>query len=223
MDLKDMQRRVREVNEANGWFDADRGFTEGIALLHSEVTEALEAYCVHGLSDYTKVRWTPHLKLTDESGPILARFLMGGPTERPALAPFPWQLGPDEWMILAREGHAKPEGVGSEFADILIRLLDETERQNVAIETWDTSHVSSVGDPRPREFSTRINYFHGLIHDWWVEYDPSYAHTLFRNLLRASKTYGIDLMWEFERKLAYNATRSPRPSDSSRRRADPWT
>jgi len=56
----------------------------------------------------------------------------------------------------------------------------------------------------------RINYFHGLIHDWWVEDDPSYAHTLFRNLRRASHAYGIDLMWEFERKLAYNATRGHR-------------
>lgn len=42
--VQDLQRQIREVNEANGWFDQDRPFSADIALLHSEVSEAYEGY-----------------------------------------------------------------------------------------------------------------------------------------------------------------------------------
>ena len=42
--ISDLQKMTREINEANGWFDADRPLSADIALLHSEVTEAYEAY-----------------------------------------------------------------------------------------------------------------------------------------------------------------------------------
>lgn len=76
------QTAVRRVNETNGWFDRDRSFGEDIALLHSEVSEALEAYRDQGLTAWVT-----------ESG--------------------------------------KPEGVGSELADVLVRLLDTCERYGV--------------------------------------------------------------------------------------------
>ena len=42
--IYNLQRQVREVNEANGWFDKERPFAADIALLHSEVSEAYEGY-----------------------------------------------------------------------------------------------------------------------------------------------------------------------------------
>lgn len=95
--LAQMTREVRAINIDKGWRSADGGpgsntFGDYIALLHSELSEALEAYRDHRLDDATGPRteiWT------DTNPPVL-----------------------HGWR------ESKPEGVGSELADVLIRLLD---------------------------------------------------------------------------------------------------
>lgn len=115
--LQAMGEEVMVCNVTKGWYDTDprveehlewleahgvtvtdeiadhvedlfgaRTFGDDVALLHSEVSEALEAYRDHGTEDATAPRET---------------------------------------------GLPKPEGVGSELADVLVRLLDTCQRYDV--------------------------------------------------------------------------------------------
>ncbi len=44
MDLKALQREAHAIALSKGWWDEDRTFGDLIALVHSELSEALEAY-----------------------------------------------------------------------------------------------------------------------------------------------------------------------------------
>ena len=69
---------VYEVNSRNGWFDKERSFGDDIALLHSEVSEALEGYrtgdMVNVLEEFADIviRLADTLKRRDISGHDLA-------------------------------------------------------------------------------------------------------------------------------------------------------
>src|SRR3569833_563091 len=98
--IAQMTVEIRQVNIEKGWRAPDGGpasnsIGDYLALLHSELSEALEAYRDHRLADATKrpkAMWAAH-----ELG-------------KPA--------------VFQGYDTPKPEGVGSEFADLLIRLLD---------------------------------------------------------------------------------------------------
>lgn len=123
--LKEMQAEVREVNEANGWFESDRTVGDDVALLHSEVSEMFEAYRDHGLADFTTVTIDGRHRHSDRALDIFERLRADeAPTDE------------DELLFLAAEGLAKPEGFGSEAADVLIRLLDTCERRGVDLD-WE--------------------------------------------------------------------------------------
>lgn len=98
--LDDWQEEVRTVNEANGWHETPRTFGDGVALLHSEVSEMFEAWRDWGYEDVTMAE--------HEKGCLGA----GAHAEGRC----PWLNGP-----------MKPEGVGSEMADVFIRLMNEVE------------------------------------------------------------------------------------------------
>ena len=87
--FKIMMSEVDGLNHRKGWHDEgiSRTFGDEIALLHSEVSEALEAYRQWGIDDATT--GLAHAEAEQELNTL-----------------------------------PKPEGVGSELADVLIRLLD---------------------------------------------------------------------------------------------------
>lgn len=86
----------------HGWWDGERNFGELLALIHSEVSEALE--------EYRKGR------RPDESYITCAWCSNGHCVSNDSLGKFCETARPCQY--------AKPEGIPSEFADIVIRVAD---------------------------------------------------------------------------------------------------
>ena len=101
-----MQAETVEVETHLGWKGPEvplNSFGDSMALLHSEVSEAFEAYRDWGLDDATAT--TPEFDTRNGS------------------------LYPERYPL------PKPEGIGSEFADILIRLLSSCDQYGIDLNT----------------------------------------------------------------------------------------
>lgn len=106
--LTDLATEIETVNREHGWYDDDRTFGDDIALLHSELSEALEAWRANGFNDRTACR---------ECGGKSCKGV-------------------------------KPEGVGSELADVLIRLVDTASRRGIDLAS-ETARKVAYNATRP--------------------------------------------------------------------------
>lgn len=171
--LSVMQAEGKAYSQAAGWYDVPRTWGEDIALLHSEVSEALDAYRQWGLEDKTLELCT----LDDHT-----------------------------------EHLCKPEGVGSEFADVLIRLLDACERHNIDIDgkyhLVKNSRTLSLCSVQPKSpFGDMIAHLHGRIHQFYMWRNPVEAVYVYEVLKSICFECSIDLGAEYERKYRFNLTR----------------
>lgn len=106
-------------------------------------------------------------------------------------------------------GLCKPQGVGSEAADILIRALDHAQRHELPI-TLAQVQAFEMDWEQPEEFGEWIAMLHKAIAD--IEGTPisepwSAYCALLSLLYYGCAWHQIDLPAEYTRKLAFNRTR----------------
>lgn len=163
--LQDMEAEVAEYCRLKGWYVKEVPISYALALLHSEVSEAVEAWRIWGTGDGTA-----------GSGII--------PGGNPG---------------------AKPEGVGSELADVLIRLLDDSVRYDLRLPEYPRRSQFRAG----ADFLKDMNTLHDKISLASVnrgELGPLLADVL-DFVTAVVVAWGIDLQAEYERKMAYNMNR----------------
>lgn len=163
--------------KAKGWYDQPVSVLTAMALLHSEISEALEAHRQWGVKDAT--------------------------------APYEFALGTPNQMTMP-----KPEGVGSEFADCLIRLLDDCARHSVDLDAAVAKATPFMPPPSPLGFYDVMALFHEQVSKVVtisIDTDDSLSEqfaVIYRFLVHCCERYGVDLEAEYDRKMAYNWTRA---------------
>lgn len=97
----------------------------------------------------------------------------------------------------------KPEGFGSEAADVLVRWLDTSYRRELPLLWYTLADVEDFPDFDPSlDIGQHIAKLHALITHF--EANPG---LVVQYLKTWTDLIGIDLQAEFDRKLAYNRTR----------------
>lgn len=189
--LADLTATIREINIAKGWRPADGGpgsntWGDYVALLHSEASEALEAYWDHRLAEVRSC-WP-------DSVPLATHY-----RHSPNCMKMP-----------------KPEGVGSELADVVIRLLDMADMfgfkpYEMDVELADVVPLTDYAVRRDT-FGDSITWLHRRIATFGANQTGDLFYTRAAYVLRAvvtiAENYGIDITREVNRKIEYNRTRA---------------
>ena len=218
MNLADLQKEAHAIAKEKGWWNQERTFGDLIALVHSELSEALEAYREWGLTSSLEIlrRTIPPPSYRDEKEKEVECW---------------WILNEetgtfDKWELTEYAALCKPEGVASELADVVIRLADMAEWYGVdlgaLVSEQEAGGVTEVTHYRPDTFGDWITELHSCLSSARLAerdefYDsrriPDWGHhlaILVRSVQRMAAHYGIDLDTAIEAKLEYNRTRSYR-------------
>ena len=186
MDLKALQKEAHAIAKDHGWWDEERSFGDLIALVHSELSEALEAYREDGDTD---MHWRWH----DQDGKEVRR----------------------------------PEGVPSELADVVIRVVDMVEGCDIGMHACVAeARTKGADDIRALEldsFGSWIAELHGTVTFMYIAYmrgfyGPSVTEEAWDKLERMTAMfigqvevmaahYGIDLDAAIAAKMEYNRSR----------------
>lgn len=105
MEIEKIAQEVHENAKAHGWWDETRSFGDLIALCHSELSEALEEYRNGHKPDETYYSCKRNANVAGECDGKCRKCQYG-----------------------------KMEGIPSELADVVIRVLDMAEHYGIDIE-----------------------------------------------------------------------------------------
>ena len=185
MNLADLQREAHAIAKDHGWWDEERTFGDLIALVHSELSEALEAYRVNGIDSWLE-RQYPHSRDTQ----------------------------PLTHLDVPEEGD-KPAGVAYELADVVIRVADMAEWYGYDLSIAEEKKPFDYFEPSVLTFGTWITMLHGWVadafrHEGTEAVVEDCLATVVAGVQDMAAHYGIDLDAAIEAKMEYNRTREYR-------------
>ena len=69
MNLRQLQTEAHAIAVAKGWYDNEPTFGDRISLIHSELSEALEAYRERGLESWIQMGWANYANTIPDDKP----------------------------------------------------------------------------------------------------------------------------------------------------------
>lgn len=113
--LNELAKEIHENAVAHGWWEEERTFGEIVALCHSELSEALEEY-----RNEKEMLYCENKYCKDENGRFRTSLISCQECFEIALS--------------ARVELNKPEGIATEMADCIIRILDWCGHEGIDID-----------------------------------------------------------------------------------------
>lgn len=134
MSLNNLAKKIHDTAEAHGfWPEEGRNFGEMLALMHSELSEALEEHRQGHPPVWHKFVLTTETTPSPEAGAIIAKFREAHANRMNDGDDY-WHPDQADIDTLVEEGIAKPEGTAVELVDALIRILDTLHSLDVDID-----------------------------------------------------------------------------------------
>ena len=188
MNLAELQREAHAIAQDHGWWDEERSFGDCIALVHSELSEALEAYREHGLTP-----WKNHT-YSDGFKDGVPDYMEGKPEGVPS------ELAD---VVIRVADMAEWHGVDLAARIASLSLLSRPSEGLDTFGDWITACHAWLSDT----FRSYGNETRGidLPGTWLIG-----MGVLIKCIQAMAAHYGIDLDAAIEAKMEYNRTRSYR-------------
>lgn len=194
MSLNELAKEAHQIAVEHGWWDKEPTFGELVALMHSELSEALE--------EYRAGRPMVWYRCGHDGADCLS------PKEQICYVPV--TLGVTEDCMFHEE---KPEGIAVELADCVIDILDwaghedaDLDRVFVAVKAdrlkWDLDKISHFGD--------FISGLHNILSMAYTDEEDNqgiYFCMVIDYIQEALKQSGVALYTVMRAKMEYNRTR----------------
>ena len=192
MNLAELQKEAHAIAKDHGWWDQERTFGDLIALVHSELSEALEAYREYG-DCYAYQKWEIWPDATYDVTEIWCAH------ETP-------DQGNYKQKVIGLEG------VPYELADVVIRVADMAEWYGYDLSIAEEKKPFDYFEPSVLTFGTWITMLHGWVadafrHEGTEAVVEDCLATVVAGVQDMAAHYGIDLDAAIEAKLEYNRTR----------------
>ena len=188
LDLNQFAKEVHQNAVEHGWWEGERPFAEVIALIHSEISEALEEYRAgrpmvwHACNDQAQ-------------------------EERPTICERCDQCCVKTMYPVAKctEYNPKPEGIAVELIDMCIRILDWFGESG---ETFKKKAEDFEDDYKLPELAANLHYYVSQAFGCFGKYERAFwLEHAFLSAYIWIKSQGIDVEALMLEKHEYNKTR----------------